>query len=297
MKSETSLQMNWNNNILILGDGYMGNHLYNHLSQFFKVDKKSRKQLDYHDPNTLYKYLLNNDVKVVINCSGFTGTPNIDEAELKKDLCWELNVDVPKLINNICDKAGINYLHVSSGCIYDGYHKDWTEEDAPNFGMFNNKASFYSKCKHAFELTTKDLKGKILRIRMPLGPDSSRRNYLSKIRNYNNLIDFKNSKTYIPDFCEFVKELLIKEDGFWTCREIYNVVNPDPLTTKQVCDIMTEYGYQNNHWKFVDISELDIISSRSNCVLDCSKVMEIYKMKTEEETLREIFSNERYNTQ
>jgi dTDP-4-dehydrorhamnose reductase len=230
---------------------------------------------------------MNNGIDTVINCSGFTGKPNIDEAEHKKELCWKLNVESPLRINKICNDIGINYLHVSSGCIFDGYHKDWTEDDSPNYGMFSDKSSFYSKTKHAFELVSKDLKGVVLRVRMPFDSSSSRRNYLTKIRSYDNLINYRNSKTYIPDFCMFVEKLLEYKCGFWSGREIYNVVNPQPLDTKEICEIMKTYGHYNGHWNFVPIEDLKIVAGRSNCVLDTTKSGQIYKMKTEKEAIVE----------
>ena len=287
MTLEILHKMNWNN-ILILGNGFVGNHLYNHLSLSPTVKSvviKGSSELDYHNPKILYKYLFNNDITTVINCSGFTGVPNIDEAEHKKELCWKLNVNSPLKVNELCHKLGVSYVHVSSGCIFDGYHKDWTEDDTPNYGMFSNNSSFYSKTKHVFEMMSKDLYGVVLRVRMPFDSSSSRRNYLTKIRSYDNLINYRNSKTYIPDFCEFVEKLLEQKTGFWASRETYNVVNPEPLDTKEICKIMEGYGLHNSQWKFVPIEDLKIVAGRSNCVLDAMKVEKIHKMKTETEAI------------
>ena len=79
---------------LILGKGYVGNHLYNHIKENTII--KSRKELDYHNEDTLYTFLLNSDITTVISTVGFTGKPNVDECEDKKDECFNLNVLVPK---------------------------------------------------------------------------------------------------------------------------------------------------------------------------------------------------------
>lgn len=289
MTSKNLQQMNWNNNILILGSGYIGNYLFNHLKPHANVSIRSSKDLNYHDPLTLNRYILNNNIDTVINCSGFTGRPNIDEAESKKELCWELNVTSPLKVNAVCSASEVNYLHVSSGCIFDGYHTDWTEEDEPNYGLFCDRASFYSKSKHAFELMSAEMYGRVLRIRMPFSPDSNGRSYISKIRKYDNLINYQNSKTYVPDFCEFVLNMLKFDDTYWNNRKIFNVVNPNPLDTKDVTNIMREYNLHNAKWEFVPIERLHILSGRSNCILDGSKANHIFQMKTEEEALRETF--------
>ncbi len=277
-------------NLLILGKGYVSNHLFNHLKNDFNVIIQSAKEMDYHNANTLHKFLLNNDIDTVINCSGFTGRPNIDEAEKKKELCWDLNTTSPLRVNAICNTRNINYLHISSGCVYDGYEKVWSEEDSPNYGLFCNRASFYSKSKHAFENLSKTMDNIILRVRMPFHYESSGRNYLNKIRQYNDLINFRNSKTYIPDFCEFVRNLLIKKVGKWKGQNIYNVINPGALTTQEVCDIMKEYGFHNDNWKFVYLADLPIATGRSNCVLDGSKSKEIYEMRFEKDVMKECFN-------
>lgn len=278
-------------NILILGDGYMGNHIFNKLFENgYNVTKKSSKELNYHDKKNIYKYIITNDVSTVVNCSGFTGRPNIDEAEIKKELCWTLNVMSPLTVNKICNDLGCRYIHISSGCIYDGYEKYWSEEDPSNYGLFTNHSSFYSKSKHAFELLSEDLYNTILRIRMPFGPDSSHRNYLEKIRKYDKLIDFKNSKTYIPDLCNFVEFIIDKDNTVPFKKEIYNVVNPNPLSTKEVCEIMKEYGFQNDKWDYVTLSELNIMASRSNCILDSKKIQNIYQIRSEKEALHDCFT-------
>lgn len=277
--------------VLILGNGYIGNYVYNFLNKNdFKVIKKSSQELNYHDKGEIYKFILNNNVHCVINCSGFTGRPNIDEAELKKELCWELNVLSPLRVSHVCRLLGMGYIHVSSGCIYDGYEKEWEENDNSNFGLFSNNSSFYSKSKHAFEILSEELRGVILRIRMPFGPDSSHRNYLTKIRKYDNLINFKNSKTYIPDLCGFIKNILeLDDEYFWNKKQIFNIVNPSPLWTNEICDIMKDYGFDNRNWEFTTLDALNIIAGRSNCIMNNDKASQIYKFKTEREALNECF--------
>jgi len=282
--------MNQSNNILILGKGYIGNYLFNHLqSKSFDIQIKSRNDLDYHDMSVLKKFILNNDIKTVINCSGFTGKPNVDQAELEKEECWKLNTTVPLEINRACDSLGIYYIHVSTGCLYDGYDKEWSEKDTPNFGLFQNYSSFYSKSKHAYENLAKDLKGIVLRIRMPFGQDNSYRNYLTKIKNYNNLLNLVNSKTYIPDLCDFVQCLVstVDNDTYWVRRETYNITNPEPLKTEEICKILKSYGMHNSYWKLVDRSQLKAHANRSNCVLDTRKLQEIFPIRTEKQAIIE----------
>jgi len=289
MRYGNSLRPNLNEaKVLILGAGYLGNKIASHLTELgADVLLVSAKDVNYHDRKTLWRLLIDSECRYLVNCSGFTGRPNIDEAEYKKEECWNLNVTSPLQVAELARKLGYRVLHVSSGCIYTGYEKDYTEEDTPNFGLWSD-SSFYSKSKHAFETLTKDIPMDILRIRMPMSGDNERC-YLSKIKNYDKLIDYVNSKTYIPDLCEFTATLIAKEPRPWDKQYIYNIVNPEPLTTKQVCEIMFLAKAHNPKWEFVPIEDIPIVAPRSNCILDSSKAAEIYPLRTEFEALIDLY--------
>lgn len=262
--------------ILILGKGFISEYLVNYLNDTdHSVDCYSREELDYSNDVTLYNKIVDQTefgdafeegYSVVINTAGFTGSPNVDECELRKAECFDLNVKLPKTIEGVCKASGINFINVSSGCIYTGYDKDYTEEDEPNFGMYNNEASFYSKTKHACELTLDNSFTNTIRIRMPITSKDDHKNLLCKLKKYDNIIDFKNSKTDVTKLCEFIKVVV---ENFKP--GIYNAVHNNTLTTKEVTEIMAEYGLQNDNWEFVPYEDLPIKANRSNCVLDNSK--------------------------
>ena len=272
---------------LILGKGYIGSELEGKLPNSLCV---SRSMLNYTSESLLSRYIYKNDIDTVINCVGFTGRPNIDEAEIKKEECWNLNVILPFKISNLCKRLEIDYIQISSGCIYDGYEKEWSEEDLPNFGLYN-ESSFYSKTKHASE-TLNDY-GMNIRIRMPFGDELADRNYLKKILNYKNLIDYKNSKTYICDLSRFLGHVLTNNIGINYVGNL-NFVNPDALYTREVIDLMKKFDLSNDQWTFVDIKELNIKAPRSNCVLSIEKLERLFpefEMKSESEALEAALSN------
>jgi dTDP-4-dehydrorhamnose reductase len=289
MKSNPSSKTNTNKQILILGGGYIGSHINQHLTKAgYSTKVITSSDVNYHDKKTFWNFVVREyNPTHVINCSGFTGRPNVDEGELKKELCWQLNVVSPMQCADVCAAHGIRYIHIGSGCIYAGYEKEFTEEDSPNFGLFDNISSFYSKTKHAFEVMSKNLPVKIIRIRMPISKLSDSRSFLSKIRNYNNIIDYKNSKTYIPDLCQFVAVLLEHPTLQWTEQDVYNVVNPSPLTTLEVMDIMKDFQLHNPAWKIVKIEDLDIKTGRSNCIMSNKKASELLTLRPECDIIKE----------
>jgi len=135
------------------------------------------------------------------------------------------------------------------------------------------------------------------RIRMPITASlNEAKNYLTKILKYNNLIDYKNSKTVINDLLDFVNRFILVDKKSKLPAGNYNVVNPNPLTTKQICDILDDFGYWNPNWKFISLNELykSTKCTRSNCVLNndyTSKITGIV-LPSEEESIRKILTNE-----
>lgn len=266
--------------ILILGKGYVGTNAAKHLTRCYDVKIVSRSELDYTDRKALFQELIAGKYSYVINTCGYTGRPNVDACESNKEDTWYYNVVVPVNIQKTCKDACVRLLHVSSGCIYDGYHKEFTEQDEPNFGLLNAKSSWYSKTKHACEMMLKDTPAYILRIRMPFCRSSSERNIITKLRKYNQIINMKNSLTSIEDLCEFMTLLIADLNDSITGIEpgIYNVVNPQPVETKQITNMMSEYGIGNPDWEHITYEQLmkKTSTGRSNCVLDDTKITNIH---------------------
>ena len=263
-------------NILILGKGYIGNYLNDRLQKVATVDFENRRWFNYTKLNVLDRRFKDKKYDYVINCSGFTGRPNVDQGEDEQELCYELNTFAPLRVSSACKLHDINYIHISSGCIYNGYEKQYTEEDEPNFGLFNEESSTYSKSKHAYELGSDH--GLTLRVRMPFCDQLHERSILTKLLNYDNLVNYVNSKTYIPDLLDFI-ELLIKGSYSTKTKSLLNFVNPKPLATDSITEIMKAQGLYNTNWEWVLFEELNTKANRSNCILSTEKLEKEYEFK------------------
>ena len=259
---------------VILGKGFVGTHL----SHYFKqnnIDHKifSQSELDYTDPNTFKDFLDTNDkdIKWVINCSGYTGVPNVDACEDNKEFCYAYNVLYPMQVVKLCNQYKIPVIHIGSGCIYSGYEKEFTEEDTPNFGIYSNESSYYSKCKHVFETFAKEFNCYVLRIRIPFTDILTRKNYFSKLLNYDTLINELNSVTSLNDFDEFVVRFISAKPEYG----IYNVVNPEPVKAEEVVEILKDNKIVNSKWRFIELKDLNTKANRSNCVLTTDKIKDL----------------------
>jgi dTDP-4-dehydrorhamnose reductase len=259
---------------LILGRGFVGSNLAEHFKhKEIPYRIFSQKELDYTNPDVFRDYISenNNDIKCVISAFGYTGIPNVDACEDNKELCYLYNVLYPMQVVRICEQFAIPVIHVGSGCIYSGYDKVYTEEDTPNFGMYSDTSSYYSKCKHVFETFAQGRKCYVLRIRIPFTSDLSRKNYFTKLLNYDTLINELNSVTSIADFNHFVVKFmrLFPEYG------IYNVVNPEPVKAEEVVWLLEKHGLKNPNWRFIELKDLNTKANRSNCVLSTDKLTKL----------------------
>jgi len=267
--------------LLILGNGYVGSTLAKKLSSAYSVTTLTKRELDYTDRSKLFMYLQKQrePFVYVINTCGYTGRPNVDACEDNIEDTWYYNVTVPVNIQKTCKDCGVRLIHISSGCIYDGYDKEYTEEDEPNFGLLNPKSSWYSKTKHACEMTLKDRDVYIFRIRMPFCETWSKRNILYKLIKYDKIIDMKNSLTNLEDLAGFL--LYFMADTLEHERKhpfgLYNVVNPQPISTSEIAKILSAHGLGNKSWKTIDIDELYTFTKtcRSNCVLSDAKIAQL----------------------
>ena len=257
--------------VLLLGKGFIGQKLSNYLkTKEIDIFHIAQNEIDYTRHRALATLLRDYNFSHVINCCGFTGRPNVDGCETNKEDCWKYNVTVASMIDKTCQSYNKRCIHVSSGCIYTGYDKQFSETDIPNFGLFNPDSSFYSKSKHAFETVIDTQFSSILRIRMPFTGLKEDKNYLYKILKYDTLISSLNSVTGVDDLCEFISKFLNNyKPG------IFNVVNPQPIEAKEIVNILTKYNLVNPKWNFIEVNDLKTVAKRSNCVLSSDKIQEI----------------------
>jgi len=257
--------------VLILGAGFLGTILSSALiSNGHDVTLFNKATLDYTDQNTLFDYIKYSNFGLVINASGYTGRPNIDACEDDKDNCWKYNVEVPAKIMRVCNKFNLGMVHLSSGCIYAGYDREYTESDIPNFGLFNEESSFYSKTKHAAETILQDNDAWIFRIRMPFSGEVVDRNYFNKILKYDSLISEYNSMTCVEDLCDFVNKFILKKDQ--VPYGIYNVVNCGYVSAKEIVKMLRERDVMNPYHHFISTDKLKTKAKRSNCIISTNKI-------------------------
>tara|TARA_B110000196_G_scaffold261509_1_gene233042 strand:- start:300 stop:1169 length:870 start_codon:yes stop_codon:yes gene_type:complete len=227
---------------------------------------------------------------VIINCAGYVGKPNVDACELNKSDTIMGNVIFPTNLANHCSVNSSTLVQISSGCVYNGYDKHFSEDDEPNFSFQNG--SFYSGSKALCErmILKHNPLSYIFRLRIPFDQFKSRRNYLTKLMSYDKLLNMENSLTHRGDFSKYVIDLLEKKAP----HGIYNIANKGSVTTKDVTELIKKYHLSNNDFIFFDdLSSFcrETVAPRSNCVLDTTKIEQYIKIRSVTEALEEAIIN------
>ena len=282
---------------VVLGStGYIGSKFVEQITGLGRLTHNvislSSKDVDCTNYSALKEKLEEINPDYLINAAGYTGKPNVDACEKSKDDTITGNVLLPVVVGQACDTLGIRWGHVSSGCIYTGNNDDkgFTEEDAPNMCWSSEPCSFYSGTKALSEklLAEQFPTAGIWRLRIPFDNIDSPRNYLTKLQRYDRLLHATNSISHRTDFVDACLYLLTNHMG-----GIYNVVNPDPVTTQQVADMIADIlipGKQYNFFVNEDAFLGSVATYRSNCVLNTDKLTSVYDMRSSNEALCQSLS-------
>ncbi|OIO59842.1 MAG: dTDP-4-dehydrorhamnose reductase [Verrucomicrobia bacterium CG_4_10_14_3_um_filter_43_23] len=268
-----------NTSVLLLGGGGYVASAYKRFffGQSIPFYSLSRQEVDYTIPGQLAAFLKNSAFDFVINAAGYTGKPNVDACEMHKAECLAGNAVLPGVVREACEENNIPWGHVSSGCIYSGARPDgagFKEEDTPNFCFRSNNCSFYSGTKGLGEEVLEGaVNCYIWRLRIPFDEFNGPRNYLSKLMQYDTLLNVQNSISHLGEFVQATWESWKKHIPFG----IYNVTNPGSITAKEITEIMKETKVCVKDFRFFtdedEFMQKAAKTPRSNCILDSSKIM------------------------
>ncbi|HVW66159.1 MAG TPA: sugar nucleotide-binding protein [Candidatus Peribacteraceae bacterium] len=245
--------------ILFGGRGYLG-------QQFLTIYPDAlTPSTDIADRSAVAEILDREKPDVVINCAGKTGRPNVDWCEDHKEETIHANVLGPLVLNEECSKRGVYWVHMSSGCIYEGDNegKGFAEDNEPNF-----TGSFYSRSKIWSDQILSEFPVLILRIRMPFDDSLHPRSLITKIAKYQKVLDVRNSLTYLPDFLQAAKTLIERRR-----TGIFNLVNPGVISPFEIMTLYKEIVDPSHVIERLTLDHLsDVVKAgRSNCTLSTAK--------------------------
>lgn len=261
-----------NRTLLFGSTGYMGSE--------FAAQLRNAVTAPSHSTLKSYKDVLDvvrgANPSSVINASGYTGKPNVDACETQKDQCMMGNVILPVWIAQACDTLKVPFAHVSSGCIYNGHSKVYTEQDQPDFSFVQNNCSFYSGTKAQAEELLKSFDCFVWRLRIPFNSQNSPRNFLTKMLNYTSILNLPNSVSHREEFVG----ACLKTLSLGIPPGTYNITNPGATDAKTVLEMFAKHHPEmlpiiESKKYFTSVEEFMTIAKapRSNCVLSSSKLV------------------------
>ena len=175
--------------------------------------------------------------------------------------------------------TNVPIIHITSGCVYDGY-KDggWLETDESNLNYDNG--SFYGGSKALLEKLIQPYltKSYLFRIRLPFGKDKHKKNLLCKLIKYEKLVNYRNSITCIEDLINVVNYFIEARPEYGT----YNITNPGSITTRQIADMLG----LSKEWFTEEEYKKTILAPRSNCTLNTNKLESVFAMPSIEDALK-----------
>lgn len=284
--------------ILLFGStGYIGKEFKKQLDlrKYNVFYWKNTKNTTFKDLEQWYNSLNRPKIDAVINVAGYTGKPNVDICEIRKDDTIHGNIVWTQIITDWCILHDLVLGHVSSGCIYQGRKPNgepYTEEDVPNFCFVHNNSSFYSGTKVVGEqIVSKWNKSYIWRLRLPFEEYNNDRNYLSKLLKYDKLLLAENSISNKTDFVNACIDTIDKK----VPHGIYNVTNTGYVSTEYVVNKLKNTIAKDKEFKFIDqenfLKECSNIP-RSNCITDNKKLLSVgIKMRTVDEAIDYCLNN------
>lgn len=267
--------------IVIFGGGWLANKLKDFYSSQERLQSHGVYILnaDITDRPVVEKLLDEFRPSVVINAAGKpSGGNNIDWCvanQANRMTTYRSNVLGPQVLAQSCLFRGIYFVHLSSGCIFDGPSpgsNGWTEEDVPL------PVSFYSWMKVLGEDLIEETKQKldqgsvlVLRLRLPVDGLPHPRNLITKVTKPKRLLNFDNSVTVVSDFVTATTQLITQR-----ATGTYHVANPGFVSHREIIGWYREFVNPNHECEFVSAdelySDLSLVDRRSNCILDSTKL-------------------------
>ena len=174
----------------------------------------SKKECDVTDYDNVLRCLKKYNPKTVINCAAKT---NLEECELNKSESFNVNTLGAINLLKACANLRIKFIHISSGCLFDGNNSVKTEESVPEPRVWYTRTKTWAD---EFILNYGYDDYLILRPRQLITAMPHKSNMLTKFYNMDSIaaITEQNSLTCIEDFGDMINHLIdVGATGIYNC--------------------------------------------------------------------------------
>lgn len=261
------------------GSGRIGYEFFEHLANarndvictFLKhqLDIPKARKADLTNKENVMSLIGNEKPDIVIHTAALT---NVDLCETDRKLADLQNVEVTKNVIDACIKTRSKIIFLSSPFVYSGRKNLYTEDDK------TDPINYYgiTKAKSEKHVVDSGLDYLIIRTDQPynwIKPWQSDNQVtkvlknLEKGKSYDDLTDWHNTPTFIPDIVNATLRL-IQNDKIG----IYNIVGPDYISrynwSLTIADV---FGKDSNLIKPINSHKLNLTAKRPNANLSNKK--------------------------
>ena len=278
--------------------GWIGSKVYNHLKEnnYEVVEGNSRVNDVKHLEAEIQEVQPTHVLSLIGRTHGtyegqYIGT--IDYLEKPGKLVENVrdNLFGPMVLGFLSKKHNFHFSYLGTGCIFQfddthpfGEEKDgFVEESLPNFygSSYSIVKGFTDQLMHFMEDSVLNV-----RIRMPITDEFNKRNFITKITNYEKVCSVPNSMTVLNELIPMMIDMAIKGN-----TGTVNLTNPGLITHNEILEMYKEIVDPEFTWKNFSIEEQNEIlaSGRSNNFLETTVLQEKYpQLKNIKDSVRDI---------
>lgn len=192
-----------NKNILILGNGFIGQNLYRYFSNRHNTSISNKSDIDITDIYSVKNYLHNKNFDYIIYAIGIK---NINQCEQYPDIAYSVNADGVKNILNYLDGSS-KLIYISTDYVFDGTDGDYSESSTCNpttvYGKSKLLGEHYAlKYNNSIVVRTSGVYGKFCLWLNDLIK------CLSEKKNIVCFSDIYNSPTYVINLAEMIDDII-----------------------------------------------------------------------------------------
>ena len=200
------------------------------------------------------------------------------------------NLFGPLVLSLLAIKHNFHFTYLGTGCIFefDEEHpfglevNGFNELSLPNFfgSSYSIVKGFTDQLMHLVESNTLNV-----RIRMPITDEFNKRNFITKITNYDKICSVSNSMTVLDELIPLMIDMSKNN-----VKGTVNLTNPGLITHNEILEMYREIVDNDFKWNNFTIEEQREIldSGRSNNFLDTIRLETLYpQVKNIKESVRE----------
>ena len=269
-------------NILLIGaSGMLGLSILDNIDDSeINIMTPTSKDVDITNIDSIREFVKNIEFDTLINCAAYT---KVDQAEIEKELCLNLNVQGPYNLAIICKENNATMIHISSDYVYSGDSKIPYAEETAGYCV-----NFYGETKLEGENKVLDvLKGNSVIIRTSwLYSKTHGKNFyktilnLARTRDTLNIVsDQYGTPTLADDLARMILSFTLDDKTFNSDEgQVFNFSNEGQCSWYDFASRIVEVNSINCKVLPVSTSEFPTIARRPTySVMDKSKITKVFQ--------------------